>query len=523
LAERTGGVYLSVPEVLQQLTSPDSIPSAFSREVAACMKKGKKVPDAAIINALRQRVACADAITRGWVLDDFPLTEQQAKALTEAGVVPHRVINVSLPESFIFSRVRQLAAKSLEALARVEVAKLAEAKAEEDEDKAKFKAMRIAAEAEAAADPVQREEALQRKRITAYAARTPMLCAYYGLNFDNVCELDGTKSTWAIFDRALKETSAAITQRLEYYRRTADGKASPIHGMSFTPERIFASRSPWKQYCPVSLTLNNALLLCKDDRCAVEYKSRLFWMSSQDNMAVFLDDPESFLQVPLPAATPQLLSVTERAAHKAQTCQLEDYCPVALVDSKELVKASGQNIISYQNKLWNVEGKEARDKFLRRPMRYVARAKLPSKKPPLPGQQSVTLLKSLTGCQAGQGLDPTEMLTYMQASVAETVCQALVESGERRPLCPGKTPHESALLFLAKFLRARNSLNTEQYSDKVKHAYEAFLKDCALPSDLKASTDRKRKPEADWTNYDAVQYKELCSNFDEIFKRANFQ
>jgi YHS domain-containing protein len=373
-----------------------------------------------------------------------------------------------------------------------------------------------AALVEAGSDLVQREEALQRKRITAHEARAPMLRAYYGLEYDNVLDLDGTKTPWAIFDRALKETSKAISQRLEYYRRTADDKAAKICGMCFTPQRIVTSESPWRQYCPVVLTLNNELVPCRDIRCAVEYKSKVYWISSPEFTSLFTEDPESFLQVPLPTATPNLLHVYERRS--GPTCQLEDYCPVALVDKKELVKASGQHIVHYQGKYWSVDGKEAKTKFLRRPMRYITRAKLPPKKPPLPGQHSVQLLKSLTNCSDGKGLDPSEMLTYMQASVAETICQALVESGEQRPLCPGKTAHESALMFLARFLRARNSLNTELHDAAIKESYEAFLKDCALPQDLKDATERKKKQEADWTGYDSRRYKQLASRFDQIFK-----
>merc|ERR1712176_1045490 len=107
----------------------------------------------------------------------------------------------------------------------------------------------------------------------------------------------------------------------------------------------------------------------------------------------------------------------------------------------------------------------------------------------------------------------------MQASVAELICQALVDSGEKRPLYPGKSAHESALIFLAKFLRAKNAVNTEMYSSKVKGELDAFMADCALPGRLGKLSEDKESMEADgsWTSSDAQVYKELCSRFDEIF------
>merc|ERR1711920_983020 len=119
---------------------------------------------------------------------------------------------------------------------------------------------------------------------------------------------DGSRSAWATYDRAIEETTASISRRLEYYRRTANNMPALVHGMCFTPMRIQAGESSWKRYCPVSLTLGNELVACKDPRCVVEYKSNFYWFSSQECTRSFLSDPESFLQVPLPTALPMLLA-----------------------------------------------------------------------------------------------------------------------------------------------------------------------------------------------------------------------
>merc|ERR1719258_908212 len=144
---------------------------------------------------------------------------------------------------------------------------------------------------------------------------------------------------------------------------------------------------------------------------------------------------------------------------------------------------------------------------MRRPMRYVSRAKLPAKKPamPLQGKDQIALLSALrNGSQDGKGLQPAEMLTFMQASVAEIICQALVEAGERRPLYPGKSAQESSLLFLARFLRAKNVLNTEMTAAEVKCQLDKFLSDCTLPNALKELTKRKENFDAGGTSQEEV-------------------
>jgi len=483
---RTGAVYLSVPEVISQLCDKSALPFALSRSIMSCMRKGNKIPAASIVEALRHRIAAPDVLTRGWVLDDFPLSAEQAKALTQVGIMPHKLLVINVPEATVFKRARDSSVQGT------------------DQDE----------------DLVQREVALQRQRLDAYMQNVPPIHAYYGLTFGNVCEIDGTKGIWAMYDRALEETSASISRRLEYYRRTADGKAACIYGMCFHPDRIQGSESAWGKYCPVTLTLGNELVLCKDPRYIVEHKGKVYWIISAEYVRLFLEDPESFLAVPLPAAVPTFLPLVDR--NPAPSCMLDGYCPVALVDRGELVKAAGGHIVQHQGKFWSLEGKESCNKFMRRPMRYVQRAKLPAKKPALRGTQNVALLSALTkGGKDGKGLEPAEMLTFMQASVAEVICQALVDAGERRPLYPGKTVQESALLFIVNFLRARNVLNTEMTSGDVKTAFEDFLSDCALPAALKELTQRKEAHEAygegAWTSSDTRMLKELTARFDSIF------
>lgn len=483
LAERTGAVYLSIPEIISQLCDRAALPCKLSKDIMRCMTRGKKIPDAAIIEALRHRLVSADVLSRGWILDDFPLTEEQAKMLTDAGIVPHRLLVINVPEGLVFAR-----AKEIERLG-----------------------------GEGDTDLVQHEQALQRLRLDAYMYSSPSLRSYYALTFDSVRDIQADRSAWATFDRAVHETSHSISQRLQYYRRTDQGMAAQVSGMCFTPARIAKSESPWRRYCPVALTLNNEIVLCRDPGCVVEYKAKLHWLASAENMRLFMDDPESFLQVPLPVAVPNLLGAYERRA--PPPCQLEEYCPVALVDRKELVKASGHHIVQFGNKHYTFENKEARAKFMRRPERYAQRAELPSKKPALKSETAVSLISVLAKGRDGRGIEPADMLTYMQASVAEVICQGLVESGTRRPLYPGMPAGESALLFLARFLKAKNTLSTAMYAAQLRAQFEEFLGDCALPQQLKELSERKEgHAEGSWTSSDSQRLQELCSRFDEVFQ-----
>merc|ERR1740138_406616 len=202
LAAETGAVYVSVPEIITQLLSDAALDRDLSFEIRDVLATGGTIPDSAIIDALRHRLASPDVLTHGWIMDDFPLTPKQAEALTAAGIVPHRLLVVHAQEAAIFER------------------------------------------AKGAADPVQREAALQRKRFDAYMASAPLLRAYYGLTFSNVLDVSAS-SEWAIYDQALEATSSAISERLEYYRRSSQGLAARVHGMCFPPSRLMLGESDW--------------------------------------------------------------------------------------------------------------------------------------------------------------------------------------------------------------------------------------------------------------------------------------
>lgn len=69
------------------------------------MDAGKLVPDEVMIGMVKKRLAEKDCQEKGWLLDGFPRTGAQAKALTEAGIVPDKVILLEVPDEVLIERV----------------------------------------------------------------------------------------------------------------------------------------------------------------------------------------------------------------------------------------------------------------------------------------------------------------------------------------------------------------------------------------------------------------------------------
>ena len=68
------------------------------------IEKGILVPDAVIINVLKERIECDDCAD-GFILDGVPRTLEQAEALDEMGVVVDKVLSIEVPDEKIIERI----------------------------------------------------------------------------------------------------------------------------------------------------------------------------------------------------------------------------------------------------------------------------------------------------------------------------------------------------------------------------------------------------------------------------------
>jgi adenylate kinase len=98
LQRERGLVQLSTGDMLRAAVSSGS---ELGKKAKGIMEKGELVPDALIVGLIRDRIAQPDC-AGGFILDGFPRTEAQAKALdqmlAETGKKLDRVIEMEVDE-----------------------------------------------------------------------------------------------------------------------------------------------------------------------------------------------------------------------------------------------------------------------------------------------------------------------------------------------------------------------------------------------------------------------------------------
>ena len=105
IAEKRGLVQLSTGDMLRQAAKAGT---AVGREAAAIMEAGRLVPDDIVIKIIAERIAQPDC-AKGFILDGFPRTKVQAKALdrmlAEKGLGLDLVIEIQVDEPALVDRI----------------------------------------------------------------------------------------------------------------------------------------------------------------------------------------------------------------------------------------------------------------------------------------------------------------------------------------------------------------------------------------------------------------------------------
>jgi adenylate kinase len=65
------------------------------------VEQGELVPDALITTMVLQRIKEPDAIEKGFILEGFPRTKDQAASLLQAGLIPDHVVYIDIPDEVI--------------------------------------------------------------------------------------------------------------------------------------------------------------------------------------------------------------------------------------------------------------------------------------------------------------------------------------------------------------------------------------------------------------------------------------
>lgn len=103
LAQRYGLVYVAVTEIVENAVRENS---DIGKLIKEHIKSGLDVPDKLIIELMRDRLESTDCAMNGWVLDGFPSSFEQCRALKYLNKLPTNVFFLEANDNLIFERAK---------------------------------------------------------------------------------------------------------------------------------------------------------------------------------------------------------------------------------------------------------------------------------------------------------------------------------------------------------------------------------------------------------------------------------
>ncbi|KAG5464450.1 hypothetical protein LSCM1_00638 [Leishmania martiniquensis] len=254
-----------------------------------------------------------------------------------------------------------------------------------------------------------------------------------------------------------------------------------------------------------------------DLRWGAIYLKQHYFFSSEDYLERFLKDPTSVTDLSKSKPMPKHFPIIATSPVEEARLELEGCCPVLLYDTREFrgmrgviqpvaKKGSPDCVVEYDGKLYALLNVEHMARFLRRPWQYINGAHLPQVlRRPLP-----------TGTLPSDIVDHEE---YIQRQLYDPVALALLAVARERPIYPGLSVEESALKYIALYLKAhRDPASVSEFEGKAyRRSFEKFQRRATLyrhtPSPpLEAKGKEKAAAGAAIA---AASNREYCAIFDE--------
>ncbi|KAF6171099.1 hypothetical protein GIB67_020578 [Kingdonia uniflora] len=102
ITKKYGLVHIAAGDLLRAEVAAESENGKRAKEY---MEKGMLVPDEIVVMMVKERLFQSDSQENGWLLDGYPRSSSQAKALEDFGIRPDLFILLDVPEEILVERV----------------------------------------------------------------------------------------------------------------------------------------------------------------------------------------------------------------------------------------------------------------------------------------------------------------------------------------------------------------------------------------------------------------------------------
>jgi adenylate kinase family enzyme/YHS domain-containing protein len=407
LVERLDAVHLTVSKILQSILDGSESTSLYE-QIRVGLSSGNPLPDQVVVDATLVMTSRLIANGKGWILDGFPMTTNQAILLDKANFQPHMFFELNASEETLMERSQ----KDL------------------DEESVNH------------ATPGLHLSEHTLSRNCEWLKEREQIQNLFDSKYSNWSIMDASRSRWDLKHEAVESCRSGLTRRQTYMELKSKGLAAPVSEIGLDNSYIMANRSHFEGYCPVSLVDGEFLFFSTSvNAYMAEYEGKYYFMKDQQSLASFLETPEKYVAAKLPNALPTKRPRSDVKTMFPKTLSFKGYCPVTFFEGpsgfESIVPGLHDFVVDYDNGIFAFRDEEQLQKFMSIPWKY-AKQSLPIKLPPP---------------NAPIPLAGLPVVGYLEQTIATSLTKGLLSVGKAKPKHPFKSIEASARLYLAYHLK----------------------------------------------------------------------
>eukprot|EP00455_Lapot_gusevi_P001204 TRINITY_DN10497_c0_g1_i4.p1 TRINITY_DN10497_c0_g1~~TRINITY_DN10497_c0_g1_i4.p1 ORF type:complete len:444 (-),score=54.63 TRINITY_DN10497_c0_g1_i4:56-1387(-) len=409
------------------------------------------------VRALQTVINSVECRTKGWVLDGFPATVEQARMMRDVGIIPHQSMFLDMgnnASSLLRARLQNVQANLKKRM--------------NDEPK------------------LPKSPAQLQADLNNYESDVIDLQAHFQRNFDNVRVVNATASPWVVRGQAVRLVRRTHQSRSQYFHNVRQGRVAPVESMCVTKKQLKKRYGDFQKFCPVCWVKKSALVRKHDPQFTTEFRGRYYFLCSADCYRDFSADPKFYINDRhLPAHLPYRLAPQDRERLDERHFQLRGFCPVSLKRAMEarltggFILVAGQDScgVVYKSRVYLLASETELNEFMMYPSKY-SEIRLPAKMSvPIPQISPAELL--------GSG----KFVGFLEQTVSTQLIEALTEFGNNRLKHPSMTTSQTAFIFLGLLLKAYNKNNRDFIQEKWMKRLQLYISDCLLRNNVEPRPD----------------------------------
>ncbi|XP_065173287.1 adenylate kinase 9-like [Atheta coriaria] len=403
----------AVRRVLKYMSS-----SILAQRVRLQLECGEELTDDLTMQCVEAMTFEAKAVALGYVMDGFPNMIDEVKLLAQMNLVPHLILDLSASLEYILHHLDVF----------------------ETQHKPQY------------------SKKFVKYRYDDWLIDKEIYRQWIDKEYQNLATVSVEPSRWSTWVNAREIILAVLNEIKYYYRNCGKDMALRVANLLVTPYEFLSRQSEFRYYCPLCLYYDNALNCGgrpPDRTGMISYHDKYYWLCS-DHIEEFEDNPTAFLgpnvRHTLPCQLPLVVEITE----VPENVFLYGYCVACLAQGRPGTTYNmglPSNAVQYGEQIYLFDNEQCMSDFVRKPeMAKGIRNEIPPNY--FPARDIQTL--------------PT--LGMLEQYVSTQVIKALIEVEAVRPLIPGLTVGQSALVCLGLVLKVNNPKTSKEHMVLYKEA-----------------------------------------------------